>query len=157
MPSELSQLCQQCGFCCDGTLFTHVRATADERARLSTAVTFAERADGAVGLCQPCRALEQQRCRVYEHRPQTCADYVCLLGRALVGGETTLAHALTIVESTRQKLDELAADAPASETHSVAQAARAKAARGELSASGAAKQQALEQQLRLHFVGFRPR
>lgn len=92
---DLSTLCRRCGFCCDGRLFESVPLGASEepppdRVRLRVV-------EGRASLLQPCAALEEEGCSVYEHRPRTCRTYVCMLARALEEGEVSLSEALDAV------------------------------------------------------------
>jgi len=98
----LSTLCQRCGLCCDGTLFTHVSLQRDEAAALrQKGVEVIQRANGAPALAQRCAALDGCRCTVYAERPQGCRSYQCLLYAALAEGEVALDEALGIVDQAR--------------------------------------------------------
>ena len=155
MEDELPTLCQQCGFCCDGTLFTHVAMTPGEVRRLDGRVTLKPRKDGGVSLKQPCAALDGCRCSVYRDRPQGCAEYVCLLGRALSEEETSLAGATQILHEAQRRLRELEVMLPVdgNARGSVAFRARVLAATGALSPEALVAQRALEAFLRFHFLG----
>lgn len=77
-------LCLSCGLCCDGTLFRRVALEAGEGARLGTRVRLSEE-DGS--LVQPCRALSERKCGVYEDRPSVCRKFRCLALEQLEKGE----------------------------------------------------------------------
>ena len=66
-------LCLDCGFCCDGTMFSNVPLGADE--------AVPHRAIGAcpgdTGFAQPCAALNRTACTVYEGRPKACRAFRC--------------------------------------------------------------------------------
>jgi uncharacterized protein len=115
--AQLSTLCQGCGFCCDGTLFTHVALEQAEARRLEgspTQVAFRPRGGGAgAALVQHCGALEGCRCAVYAERPRGCRLFTCLLGRALLEGEVGLEEAQRQVEDTRARREALARLLPA--------------------------------------------
>ncbi len=99
---DASELCQRCGLCCDGTLFTRTPLLPDEAERLADR---ALPADGtrAPGLAQPCAALEDTRCTIYEARPTACRRFECLLHGALVEGEVDLDEALAVVAEARAR------------------------------------------------------
>ena len=92
---SLGALCQACGLCCDGTLFSVVPLATNERPPLG--VTVETKPTGARALRQPCSALAGTCCTVYEQRPLACRRYQCLLYEALQSEEENLAGALSIV------------------------------------------------------------
>jgi Fe-S-cluster containining protein len=101
----LSTLCQRCGLCCDGTLFTSVPlqpAEVEPLRRLSLPVIA--RADGSPGLAQRCTALEGRCCTVYSERPEACRRYRCHLLMALAEGEVSLNEALAVVDEAHALL-----------------------------------------------------
>jgi hypothetical protein len=106
----LSTLCQRCGLCCDGSLFTHVPLQAGEvAAARRNALDVVERADGSPALRQRCAALEGARCTAYAERPDACRRYHCLLFSALSEGEVSLPEALGVVDQAHAliaKVDE---------------------------------------------------
>ncbi len=82
MEEELATLCQSCGLCCDGSLFSRVKLTTEEvvAARQRHLPVLAK--GGA--LEQPCTALaegpDQRRvCSIYQDRPSACRSFVCRL------------------------------------------------------------------------------
>ncbi|WP_224241324.1 YkgJ family cysteine cluster protein [Hyalangium gracile] len=97
---SLSTLCQRCGLCCDGNLFSTVplrRTEIEPMERLGLAVI--KRADGtSPGFTQHCSALEGRSCKVYAERPEACRRYRCLLATALAEGEVSLEEALKVVD-----------------------------------------------------------
>jgi hypothetical protein len=106
----LSTLCQRCGLCCDGNLFTSVPlqgAEVETVRRLSLPVIA--RADGSPGLAQRCAALEGRCCTVYSERPEACRRYRCNLHVALAEGEVSLNEALTVVDEAHARLRAVAA------------------------------------------------
>ena len=139
---SVGELCQTCGLCCDGTLFTLVPLSSDDVA--PSGVTVDTKPTGARGLRQPCSALSGTCCTVYAQRPMACRRYQCLLFEAMQSEEEQLAGALKIVARAKA----LAAEV----TPSRAEARRA------ASLPGAAVDPALERAeawLKFHFVGHR--
>jgi Fe-S-cluster containining protein len=101
----LSTLCQRCGLCCDGSLFTSVPlrgAEVTDMRRLSLPVV--DRTDGSPGLAQRCAALEGRCCTVYAERPEACRRYRCHLLIALSEGEVSLDEALAVVDEAHARL-----------------------------------------------------
>lgn len=124
----LSTLCQRCGLCCDGSLFTQVPLQPAEAATLRRhALPVGERADGAPVLLQHCAALNGRCCTVYADRPAPCRAYRCQLHLALGEGEVSLEEALEVVEGAHAHIREVEAALPpptADEPRSVMQRAR---------------------------------
>jgi uncharacterized protein len=101
-PSPLSELCQRCGLCCDGSLFTHAPLQPGEvDAMRQRKLEVMRRADGSPALAQRCAALEGCRCTIYTDRPDSCRRYQCLLYTALAEGEVSLDDALAVVAEAR--------------------------------------------------------
>jgi uncharacterized protein len=103
---SLSTLCQRCGLCCDGTLFTVVPLRPGEEAPLrARGLPVVTRADGSPALPQRCAALEGHACTVYAERPDGCRRYHCHLFAALAEKEVELAEALAVVDQAHALLD----------------------------------------------------
>jgi hypothetical protein len=111
----LSELCLQCGFCCDGTLFRHVEVSSSEReALVQLGIGVGELRKHPV-MWLPCGKLEGTRCTVYARRPGGCDRFVCALGRRLGAGEVTGDEAVGEVEELKARLEVLRALLPAGE------------------------------------------
>ncbi|OJH35501.1 YkgJ family cysteine cluster protein [Cystobacter ferrugineus] len=102
---SLSTLCQHCGLCCDGTLFTHVPLQGTEAAPLrALGLPVKEREDGTSVLPQRCAALDGRHCTAYAARPEGCRRYHCQLFSALSEGEVSLPEALAVVDGAHALL-----------------------------------------------------
>ena len=88
--------------CCDGTMFQIVRMQPGEvPARLGRLGLKIRCRDGEYYMEQPCSALREKRCTVYEQRPVRCRLFNCQqLGR-VEKGETTEAEAMAMIVETR--------------------------------------------------------
>ena len=97
-----ARLCAVCGMCCDGTMFQIVRMQPGEvPAALAKLGLKIRCRDGEYYMEQPCSALREKRCTVYEQRPVRCRLFNCQqLGR-LEKGETTEAEAMEMIVETR--------------------------------------------------------
>jgi hypothetical protein len=101
----LSTLCQRCGLCCDGTLFTHVPLHPTEVEPLrALGLPVRKREDGTPLLPQRCAALDGRRCTAYAARPEGCRRYHCNLFAALAEGEVSLPEALAVVDGAHALL-----------------------------------------------------
>jgi Fe-S-cluster containining protein len=102
---SLSTLCQRCGLCCDGNLFTSVPLHQSEvpgMQRLALRVMVRE--DGTPGFAQRCAALEGSCCTVYSERPEACRRYRCYLLTALAEGELSLEEGLQVVDEAHARI-----------------------------------------------------
>ncbi len=97
-----SRLCAACGMCCDGTMFQIVRMQPGEvPAELGKLGLKIRCRNGEYFMEQPCSALRENRCTVYERRPVRCRLFNCQqLGRVERGG-TTESEAMTMIVETR--------------------------------------------------------
>jgi hypothetical protein len=101
----LSSLCQQCGLCCDGALFTFLPLSAGEGERMRALGARTEQGrDGRLALLLPCAALRGTCCGAYEQRPERCREYVCELGKAVVRKERSPEAALAVVAEAKLRL-----------------------------------------------------
>jgi len=104
---SLSVLCLECGLCCDGTLFRHVKISPSERDELiALGIGVGQKSQHGV-MWLPCGKLEGRCCTIYEARPGGCRRFVCALGKRLVGKELTLEEARAQVEQMQAALGAL--------------------------------------------------
>lgn len=105
---EISELCQSCGVCCDGTIFAWAELdldmSPDVRRRLKIV-------DGEDTMRIPCGHLSGTRCGVYDIRPGACRGYECkqVLDHRAQGGEVAERRArLFALRALSHRLRELA-------------------------------------------------
>lgn len=101
---SLSELCLDCGLCCDGTLFRQVKITESERAALITLGIGVGAKKGAPVMPLPCGKLNGKCCTIYEARPGGCRAFVCALGTKLTRKEVTLDEAKAHVREMQARL-----------------------------------------------------
>lgn len=99
--SDLESLCQACGLCCDGTLFTRVPLAPGEVVP-DAALGVVRTETGARHVPQRCAALAGSVCQVYGERPLACRRYECLLFGALRGGEVSVPEAVAVVRRAQE-------------------------------------------------------
>ena len=105
-----SELCLQCGLCCDGTLFAFARLYESEREFTeSLGLEVAERPGGAgLGAVLPCPRFVDGCCSLYTvPRPAICGDYQCALLTGYVAGTRRLDEVLPVVQLVRSLTREL--------------------------------------------------
>jgi uncharacterized protein len=93
-------LCQACGLCCDGSLFSRVPLGVTEQVP-EVKLAVVTNAQGGRHVPQRCAALSGTLCQVYAERPLACRRYECLLFIAHREGEVSLPEALQVVERAK--------------------------------------------------------
>jgi hypothetical protein len=114
-------LCLSCGFCCDGSLFTHVTvADPVEQSVLLDAGFQLDDTTTPPRFRQPCAAHRDGCCQIYDQRPTECRRYRCRVLIECESGARAWTDAAALVERAqalrRQALEAWAIVEP--ETHS---------------------------------------
>lgn len=90
-PPRGSDLCTQCGLCCNGALFGFVPLSEKEQ-------TLPRHQRHGARMQQPCEFLDGRKCGIYaEGPPHVCGAFRCRLLRRFEAGEVTLDDALVAV------------------------------------------------------------
>lgn len=96
---QATQLCTNCGICCDGSIFNSARLVPEDGAVTSPLRTSSDDGDDGLYLKIPCAALDNSRkCSVYPNRPEICGSFRCALLRKLDAGTISLSSARKKVE-----------------------------------------------------------
>lgn len=115
---DASALCQACGICCNGTLFSYVDITEKQADQLSgTPVATRKNQKGKLVFDLPCAALAGTCCTIYDKRPTICRTYLCKLTRGVMNGSRQLDAALEAVEDMKSKSSWLLTNAPIDVIH----------------------------------------
>jgi Fe-S-cluster containining protein len=122
----MSNICMECGLCCDGTVFYRAPiAREDDLVPLARkGLTVVTSDDGQRSFfLQPCQALESRCCTIYDQKPAACGKYKCKLLDKVESGETDFESARevvsTIIEQRDRVLPVLQALAGTAETSSL--------------------------------------
>ncbi|MBB5034444.1 YkgJ family cysteine cluster protein [Prosthecobacter vanneervenii] len=100
-----TRLCTACGMCCDGTMFQIVRMQpGDVPAALGRLGLKIRCRDGEYHMEQPCPALQEKGCTVYDKRPVRCRLFHCQQLLRMENGETTEAEVMTMIQDTRAQV-----------------------------------------------------
>jgi uncharacterized protein len=103
-----SALCRACGLCCDGSLFGRGQLEPDE---VDVGTQRRLRVVGNGGSFeQPCTALVEGACAIYDDRPRSCRRFVCRLHERLRASRGDVAPYLARVRRARELLDHLEPD-----------------------------------------------
>ncbi len=111
----VSQLCPNCGLCCDGALFADVELQPGDSAGRLIDLGMAVKKKGMKrAFVQPCHCFDGKFCRIYADRPKRCATFECGLLQRVQSGEMTapaalkrIADAKRLVEKVRRLLRRL--------------------------------------------------
>lgn len=99
-----------CGMCCDGTMFQIVKMQpGDSAAELGKLGLKIRCRDGEFFMEQPCPALREMKCTVYERRPVRCRLFHCQQLRRVESGDATEAAAMTMIVETRELVEQVRA------------------------------------------------
>ena len=91
LTEAVSQLCPNCGLCCDSTLFADVELRAgDNPGRLAKlGLDVQQKTKTKLAFPQPCACFDGKFCTIYADRPKRCGLFECgLLKRVQNGGMT---------------------------------------------------------------------
>jgi Fe-S-cluster containining protein len=111
----ISQLCPNCGLCCNGVLFADVELQKDDNAgRLIDLGMSLKKKGMKRAFAQPCRCFDGKLCQIYADRPKRCATFECGLLKRVQSGEMSapaalkrIADAKKLVENVRRLLRRL--------------------------------------------------
>ena len=103
-----SRICTACGMCCDGTMFQIVKLqTGDRPSELGKLGLKVRSRDGEFFMEQPCSALRDTCCTVYENRPARCRLFHCQQLRLLDGDQTTEREVMALIASARELVEQV--------------------------------------------------
>lgn len=105
-PQDEQDICVECGFCCDNTLFEY--ASIDEKDELYGHFKDTKfELDGSNYFKLPC-AYFKTCCTIYDQdKPKICSSFRCKLLRNFEKGDLTKEKALEIVENAKHLRDEI--------------------------------------------------
>lgn len=95
-------LCTSCGLCCTSLIFRRVGVTHEEAAGLDAQrFHIFTTPRGNTYFHQPCPALKDKACSIYEHRPHECRKWKCKTLKRLEAGKIDIDEALLVVDKMR--------------------------------------------------------
>ena len=99
----VSQLCPNCGLCCNGVLFADVELRkGDDVQRLAELGLPLEKKGRQQAFAQPCVCFDGTLCRVYAERPVYCRAFECGLLKGVQAGELEAKTALKTIAETQR-------------------------------------------------------
>jgi Fe-S-cluster containining protein len=113
--NPVSQLCPNCGLCCNGVLFADVELQkGDNAGRLIDLGMSLKKKGMKRAFTQPCHCFDGKLCKIYNDRPKRCAMFECGLLKRVQTGSMSVPAALTgiadakkLVEKVRRLLNRL--------------------------------------------------
>ncbi|HSB01992.1 MAG TPA: hypothetical protein VLE49_15185 [Anaerolineales bacterium] len=116
--SQASTLCKSCGLCCTGHLFIRTKLRSGEMDSAQALGLNVLRSDPRLrGFSQPC-PLWHGQCTIHDspRYPRFCGTYQCKLLKEMLEENTSLPHALTVIEQAKGMIHELEVLLPRSQT-----------------------------------------
>jgi hypothetical protein len=113
--SPATTLCKSCGLCCTGHLFIWAKLRSAELDSAQALGLNVIREPNQRGFNQPC-PLWDDVCTVYTspHYPRFCHTYKCKLLKEVLDENIALPESLTVVQQTKEMIEELETLLPAS-------------------------------------------
>ena len=100
---QSAALCQACGLCCDGTLFSYVALRPFDLPKVEgKPLRIEKNKKGEPRMLQPCSALQGTKCSIYHDRPRLCQTYLCKLTRNVLNGSRSYQEALDDVAALKR-------------------------------------------------------
>lgn len=110
---DASTLCQSCGLCCNGSMFSYAQISLNEKERIERLeIKVYERSPKKFVFDFPCPKLENSKCTIYSDRPKKCVGYFCLLAKNVIKGSKSLDLAEKKVQIAKMDFDWLIENAP---------------------------------------------
>jgi uncharacterized protein len=99
----VSQLCPNCGLCCNGVLFADVelRAGDDAKRLKKLGLTITKKTQTKLVFAQPCACFDGKLCAIYTDRPKRCRTFECGLLKRVQDGGLDADAALKTISKTK--------------------------------------------------------
>ncbi len=105
----VSQLCPNCGLCCNGVLFADVELRKDDNASQLAGLGLSLKKKGRrQAFTQPCACFDGKLCRIYSERPRYCQAFECGLLKKVQAGELEVETALKSIAEARRRVGKVA-------------------------------------------------
>jgi len=106
--AAVSQLCPNCGLCCNGVLFADVELRkGDDAGRLAGLGFSLEKKGRNQAFTQPCACFDGRLCGIYAERPVRCRTFECGLLKRVQTGKLDTNAALKKIAQTRRKAEKV--------------------------------------------------
>ena len=103
---DANKLCQSCGICCNGALFSYVSVTGSEAKVLEKEGVTLKKADkNTYRFNLPCTKFKDGGCSIYTSRPKKCASFYCKLAESVLNESVSFEDAHTHVVTLKSRMD----------------------------------------------------
>jgi len=104
----ISQLCPNCGLCCNGVLFADVELQkGDSAGRLTDLGMSVNKKGMKRAFVQPCKCFDGKLCEIYDDRPKRCATFECGLLKRVQSGAMPAPAALKRIADTKKLVEKV--------------------------------------------------
>ena len=104
----ISQLCPNCGLCCNGALFADVELRAgDDPGRLAELGLSLGMKGSKLAFAQPCTCFDGKLCTIYADRPKRCRTFECGLLKRVQADELDTDAALKTISKTKRQAEKV--------------------------------------------------
>ena len=104
----VSQLCPNCGLCCNGVLFADVELQkGDNAGRLIDLGMSLKKKGMKRAFAKPCHCFDGRLCRIYADRPKRCATFECGLLKRVQSGELPAPDALKRITDAKKLVEKV--------------------------------------------------
>jgi Fe-S-cluster containining protein len=105
----VSQLCPNCGLCCNGVLFADVELRAGDNAKqlAQLGLQVEKKGRGKLAFAQPCACFDGTLCKIYEDRPKRCRTFECGLLKRVQAGALDAGVALGKISKTKRRVEKV--------------------------------------------------
>src|SRR5271170_7061520 len=104
----VSQLCPNCGLCCNGVLFADVELRAgDDAGQLAELGLSLIKKGSKLAFTQPCACFDGKLCGIYADRPKRCRAFECGLLKRVETNEMTANIALKKISETKKQAEKV--------------------------------------------------
>lgn len=109
MKDFISQLCPNCGLCCDSTLFADVelRKGDDPRRLQKLGLEIQQKTKTRLAFAQPCACFDGTFCKIYADRPTRCRLFECGLLKRVESGKMTAGVALEKIGEAKARAEKI--------------------------------------------------
>jgi uncharacterized protein len=106
--NAISQLCPNCGLCCNGVLFADVELRAgDDAGRLAELGLSLTKKGSKLAFAQPCACFDGKLCAIYTGRPKRCRTFECGLLKRVHAGALDTDAALNTIDKTKRQAEKV--------------------------------------------------
>jgi hypothetical protein len=107
--NSVSQLCPNCGLCCNGALFadTELQRGDDARRLAELGLLITNKGKSKLAFTQPCACFDGTLCNIYGDRPKRCRTFECGLLKRVQAGELAAGAALKTISKTKRRVQKV--------------------------------------------------